>query len=65
MIDQLPDYSILSKGDLFQEGIDRYLWLQLAWHREFHLPNRDRSILEYLSKQMEMLEEGLPLLVRP
>ena len=64
MIKLPPDYPAMSKADLFQEGIDRYVQLQLAWHREFHLCNHDRSILEYLSKQLKMLEEALPLLVQ-
>jgi hypothetical protein len=54
-----PDYSSLSFDELLQEGIDMHDRLQLAWHCELQLPAPDWVILEELSKQLKMLEEGL------
>ena len=33
--------------------------LQLAWHCELQMPTPDWWILEEISKQLKMLEEGL------
>jgi hypothetical protein len=54
-----PDYSTLSFDELLQQGIAMHDRLQLAWHCELQLPTPDWLILEEISKQLKMLEEGL------
>ena len=54
------DYSTtLSFDELLQEGIGMHDRLQLAWHCELQIPTPDWWILEEISKQLKMLEEGL------
>lgn len=54
-----PEYSMLSFAELLQEGAAMYDRLQLAWHCELQLPTPDWTILEEISKQLKMLEQGL------
>jgi hypothetical protein len=48
-----------SFAELLQEGVEMHDRLQLAWHCELQLPSPDWTILEEISKQLKMLEEGL------
>ena len=54
------DFTKMSQRQLLREGRRMYLGLQIAWRVELELPNPDWPILESVSRQMKILEQGCP-----
>jgi hypothetical protein len=59
------DYARMSEPQLWREGRRMYAGLQAIWHAELKLPDPEWQILESVSRQMKILEEGCPEVYEP
>jgi hypothetical protein len=60
-----PDDSTLTQEELLlEEGLAMYLRLRRAWRAEFHSPTGNPETLESLTRQLAVLEESFPYLVK-
>ena len=59
------DYTKMSERQLLREGWRMYTGLQVIWRVELELPNPDWQILESVSRQMKILEQGCPEVCEP
>ena len=54
------DYKRMNQRQLLREGWRMYAGLQVMWRVELELPNPDWQVLESVSRQMKILEQGCP-----
>ena len=59
------DYTKMTGHQLMREGRQMYAGLQALWRVELTLPNPDWEILESVSRQMKILEQGCPEVCEP
>jgi hypothetical protein len=61
----LRNYTKMSRRQLLREGQLMYAGLQAIWSAELKLPNSDWKILETVSRQMKILEQGCQEVCEP
>ena len=54
------DFARMSRRQLLREGKRMYANLQEIWRAELRLPNPNWEILQSVTYQLKMLEEGCP-----
>ncbi|MFY9645059.1 MAG: hypothetical protein WAK29_07765 [Terriglobales bacterium] len=59
------NYTKMSLRRLLREGQRMYSGLEAIWRAELNLPNPDWQILESVSRQMKILEQGCPEVCEP
>jgi hypothetical protein len=59
------DFTRMSRRQLLREGKRMYANLQEMWHAELRLPDPNWAILESITEQLKMLEDGCPEVCEP
>ncbi len=59
------DYTRMNARQLLRAGRQMYAGLQALWRVELELPIPDWQVLESVSRQMKILEQGCPEVCEP